>query len=126
MMRMLRAWMALGSLVALVGCATAPQTPVALEANRLNASSGKVGVLMVMPTADTHLPGAGCLLCLAAASMANSSLTTHTKTLAGKELASIQGDVVEALQFLHSRRDVLGYLQGVRLSWKRTDAFDLN
>lgn len=98
-MRMLRAWMAMGALAALVGCASAPQPPVALDATRLNASSGKVGVLMsAVPNADTHFPGAGCLLCLATASMANSSLTTHTKTLPGKDLASIQADVVEALR----------------------------
>jgi len=99
MMKMLRAWVALGALATLVGCATAPQAPVALESNRLNASSGKVGVLMsAVPNTDTHLPGAGCLLCLAAASMANSSLTTHAKTLPSKDLASIQNDVIETLR----------------------------
>jgi hypothetical protein len=95
----LRTWLAVGALAALVGCATAPQAPIALEANKLNASSGKVGVAMSgVPAADTHLPGAGCLLCLAAASLANSSLTTHTKTLSAKDLSSIQSDVVEALR----------------------------
>ena len=95
----MRTWLALGALAALVGCATAPQAPIALEANKLNASSGKVGVAMsAVPAADTHLPGAGCLLCLAAASLANSSLTTHTKTLSAKDLSSIQSDVVDALR----------------------------
>jgi hypothetical protein len=95
----LRTWLAMSVLAALVGCATAPQAPIALEANKLNESSGKVGVAMsAVPAADTHLPGAGCLLCLAAASLANSSLTTHTKTLSGKDLASIQADVVDVLR----------------------------
>ncbi|HEV8689245.1 MAG TPA: hypothetical protein VGQ91_03030, partial [Ideonella sp.] len=70
-----------------------------LDAKLLNGASGKVGVLMSpVPAADTHLPGAGCLLCLAAASMANSSLTAHTKTLSGKDLESFQGDVTQALR----------------------------
>lgn len=94
-----RTWMALGASVALVGCATAPQAPLALEGSKLNGTSGKVGVLMTpVPAADTHLPGAGCLLCLAAASIANSSLTTHAKTLPGKDVASFQADVTAALQ----------------------------
>jgi hypothetical protein len=95
----LRAWLAVGAMAVLAGCATPPQGPIALEANRLNGSSGKVGVAMsAVPAADTHLPGAGCLLCLAAASLANSSLTSHAKTLPSKDLASIQADVVEALR----------------------------
>lgn len=99
MLKTLRAWVALGAVAVLAGCATAPQPPVALEANKLNASSGKVGVLMSdVPAAETHLPGAGCLLCLAAASMANSSLTTHAKTLPNKDLASIRADVIDALK----------------------------
>lgn len=98
-MATLRAWMALGVLVGLVGCASAPQAPVALESNRLNGNSGKVGVLMsTVPAADTHLPGAGCLLCLAAASVANSSLTSHAKTLPSQDLAGIRSDVVDALR----------------------------
>lgn len=94
----LRAWLALVALATLVGCATPPQGPIALGA-KLNGSSGKVGVAMsAVPAADTHLPGAGCLLCLAAASLANSSLTTHAKTLSSKDLASIQADVVDTLR----------------------------
>lgn len=98
-MGMFRSLLAMGTLVALVGCATAPQAPVALDAKKLNSTSGKVGVLMApVPAADTHLPGAGCLLCLAAASVANSSLTTHAKTLSSKDIASFQADAVEALK----------------------------
>lgn len=97
--RLLRSLFALGALVALVGCATAPQAPVALDATRLNGTSGKVGVLMSpVPAADTHLPGAGCLLCLATASLANSSLTAHAKTLPSKDIASFQADVTDALK----------------------------
>lgn len=66
--------------VFLAGCATR-QMPVLLAENALGGSAGRVGVVMTpLPKVDTYFPGASCLLCLAAASIANSSLTTHTQT----------------------------------------------
>jgi hypothetical protein len=92
--------MAIAALAILMGgCVTPPQTPISLNSTALDTKSGKMGVAMsTMPKLDTHLPGAGCLLCLAAASMANASLTTHTRTLPTDDLASIKNEVVALLK----------------------------
>jgi len=86
------------ALAALTGCATKPQLPVAMKSEAI-APQARVGVaLTAVPKADTYLPGAGCLLCLAAASVANSSLTAHAKTLPSDDLAAVKAQVVEALK----------------------------
>ncbi|MYM23375.1 hypothetical protein GTP46_12035 [Duganella sp. FT135W] len=54
--------------------------------------------MSVMPKVDTSFPGAGCLLCLAAASMANSSLTTHVQTLPSSDMARVKADMADALR----------------------------
>jgi hypothetical protein len=83
----------------LAGCASTPQAPVAVAPEYVTAHAGRVGVVMsALPKVDTDFPGAGCLLCLAAASMANSSLTAHTHTLATNEVASYQTNAVDALR----------------------------
>ena len=48
--------------------------------------------------ADTFFPGADCLLCIAAASIANSSLTAHTKTLAIDDLLAIKGEIAALIR----------------------------
>jgi hypothetical protein len=84
--------------VLLSGCATR-QTPVALNQDALGATAGRVGVVMTtLPKVDTYFPGASCLLCLAAASIANSSLTTHAKTLSYEDLPKLKERVAEALR----------------------------
>jgi hypothetical protein len=84
--------------LALVGCATVPQEPVQLNA-ATSLTGARVGVVMTpIPNADTHLPGAGCLLCLAAASVANSSLTSHAKTLTPEDLPQLKDQVAAALK----------------------------
>lgn len=90
---------AVAAALILTGCATPPQEPVALAATSLAAKGGRIGVAMSpLPQVDTSFPGAGCLLCLAAASMANSSLTTHTKTLPAEDVARIKTEVAELLR----------------------------
>jgi hypothetical protein len=85
--------------ILLVGCATPPQSPVPLADSVLSSSQGKVGVAMTaLPKVDTHLPGAGCLLCLAAASMANQSLTTHSKTLPYEDLPKLKEELAGLLR----------------------------
>lgn len=85
--------------VLLSGCASAPQKPVQLAPDALKSTAGRVGVAMkALPTVDTHLPGAGCLLCLAAASIANSSLTAHTRTLPYEDLAKLKNDVADLMR----------------------------
>lgn len=83
----------------LAGCAAPPQTPVTLEKDALTTQNGRVGVVMTaVPKVDTHLPGAGCLLCLAAASVANSSLTSHAKTLSNDDVIVLKNDVADAIR----------------------------
>jgi hypothetical protein len=80
------------------GCATKPQEPISLAAD--NPVKGvRVAIAMTeLPKADTYFPGADCLLCLAAASVANSSLTTHTKTWTAEDLPMLKERAAVALR----------------------------
>lgn len=81
------------------GCASAPQQPVSLNHESINAQAGRIGVAMTtLPKIDTHLPGADCLLSMAAASIANSSLTTYTKTLSYEDLPKLKIEIAEMLR----------------------------
>lgn len=85
--------------VFLTGCATPPQQPVTIGANTFAEKGTRVGVAMgKMPKVDTSFPGAGCLLCYAAASVAHTSLTAHTKTLPTDDLVRLKADIAEALK----------------------------
>lgn len=81
------------------GCASAPQQSVSLSRDAIGAQAGRIGVAMTaLPKQDTRTPGADCLLCLAAASIANSSLTTHSKTLSYEDLPTLKNKVAELLR----------------------------
>lgn len=83
----------------LAGCAAPPQNPVALKAQALSTPGGRIAVVTTaMPKPDTSFPGAGCLLCLAAASVANSTMTDHVRTLSLDELATLKTELAEALK----------------------------
>lgn len=83
----------------LSGCASRPQTPIAMSADAVAGNKGRIGVAMTaLPKVDTHFPGASCLLCMAAASVANSSLTTHTQTLPHEELPKLKTEIAELLR----------------------------
>jgi hypothetical protein len=85
--------------IALTGCASAPQLPVPLVPNSLTIKPGKIGIVMTeLPAPDTYLPGAGCLLCYAAAAAANSSLTTHTKTLTTEDLPKLKDYIADVIR----------------------------
>jgi hypothetical protein len=88
----------LAGVVLLSGCAT-PQAPVSMSAQAFGTTGKNYGVLMTtMPVVDTQFPGAGCLLCIAAASMANSDLTKHAKTLPSDDLAKLDTQLGEVLR----------------------------
>jgi hypothetical protein len=74
------------------GCAsTPPQQPLAMQPASLKAEAGRIGVAMSnVPKVDTEFPGAGCLLCLAAASAMNSSLTDHVRTLPPEDVPALK------------------------------------
>lgn len=92
--------LALAALVLLLtACATPRQANVALSESALNPSSGKVGIAMAaVPAADSHLRGAHCLLCMAAASLANNKLTAQARTFSSDDLAALKGEVTEDLR----------------------------
>lgn len=83
----------------LTGCAGAPQLAVPFSAKSVEGSTNRVAVVMTkLPVVDTQFPGAGCLLCLAAASVANSELTKHTKTLSYEDFPQLKEQVANALR----------------------------
>lgn len=83
--------------ISLTACAGTPQTPIELTPATL-AGKTRIGVVMAkLPKVDVNLPGASCLLCIAAASVANSSLTTHTQTLGYEDLPKLNADLAQAL-----------------------------
>ena len=91
-------WPSLAALL-LSACASNPQLAVPFGDNPLNAQSGRVGVVMTaLPKVDTSFPGAYCLLCMAAASAANSSLTKHTHTLGAEDLLTLKDTIAVRLR----------------------------
>jgi hypothetical protein len=83
----------------LSGCVTPPQNPVQLAPTAMNSKTERIGVAMKdLPKADTYFDGAGCLLCYGAASLANSSLTEHTRTLTTEDLSNLKNDVADSLR----------------------------
>jgi hypothetical protein len=91
------AGMALAGLL-LAGCASAPQDSVPLMAASFEPQGQRIGVAMApLPKVDTNFPGAGCLLCLAAASIANSSLTKHANGLPYEDLPKLKEMLAEQL-----------------------------
>ncbi|WP_199758491.1 hypothetical protein [Aquabacterium soli] len=84
--------------VVVVGCASVPQGPVDIKPATLSGNSTRIGVAMTaVPKVDTSFPGAGCLLCLAAASMMNNSLTDHIRTLPPEGLDTLKQEIAQAI-----------------------------
>jgi hypothetical protein len=87
------------ALVLLAGCATPPQNDMLLRNETLTPASGRIGVAMTpLPSVDTAFPGAGCLLCYAAASATNSGLTSHAHTLPRDDLQPLKAEVAALLR----------------------------
>ena len=85
--------------MSLAACQTTPpQNPIALTKEGLAAQKGRVAVGIRIAKPDLYLPGASCLLCLGAATVANSSLNTYVKTLKTDELLQVRADIVESLR----------------------------
>jgi hypothetical protein len=81
----------------LVGCASTPQAPVQLAGDSLKGT--KIGIAMApLPKTDTNLLGAGCLLCMAAASVANSTLTDYTRKLPQEDLPNLKNRLAKVLR----------------------------
>jgi hypothetical protein len=81
------------------GCATRVQPAVPLAPSSMTTHGTRIGVVMTpLPKVDTSLPGASCLLCLMAANIANSSLTTHAKTLPYEDLPKLKEAIAEMVR----------------------------
>lgn len=80
------------------GCAVAPQTPIPLGNDYLKARTDAIGVAMsAVPKPGVEYPGAGCLLCLMTASVANKSLADAVPNWPTDELASLKGELLTLL-----------------------------
>lgn len=83
----------------LTGCMTPPQLAVPLAPQALSTPGTRVGIVMTkLPVVNTQFPGASCLLCMAAAEIANSSMTTHTKTLPYENLPKLKDEMATRLK----------------------------
>lgn len=93
-------WLLFTAIVILLsGCATAPQQPVQLDPSKLTSQNSRLGIAMTaLPKIDTQLPGAGCLLCMAVASAANSELTTYTRTLPYEDLPTLKNSLADIIR----------------------------
>jgi hypothetical protein len=90
---------ALSILVVLTGCVATPQQPVSMESGFLNDSNKTVGVVMTkLPNPDVYLPGADCLLCMAAAEAMNSSLSKHVETLTPDDFKLVRSNLIQRMQ----------------------------
>ncbi len=79
------------------GCSVSPQKPISLDTQFYNVKSEKIGLYLdTIPKANTYFPGASCLLCLAAAEIANSDLTEHVQGLPNSEV-DISLNIVEEI-----------------------------
>lgn len=87
------------AVIALSGCAGTPQPNVELAPGILSAQSGRVGIAITpIPKVDTQFPGADCLLCIAAASIANTTLTSYTQTLPTDDLIKLPQEVADLIR----------------------------
>lgn len=84
--------------LAIISCAQHPQELIALSPKFATEINGKIGVKVIIPKPNTHLVGAGCLLCIAVAEAANSSLTKYTKTLDYTDLKESDQIILESLE----------------------------
>lgn len=84
-------------LLLLTACATPQQTPIPFAIDSIGGSK-KIGIAMTnLPKVQTTYPGAGCLLCLAAASVANSSLSDTVKTFTAEDITQVPSDIKKQL-----------------------------
>lgn len=102
MLRRMGAVVALLIAALLTGCAAPPQLPISLANDYLSsgkAKQGRVGVVMAeLPKPDTQFPGASCLLCIAVANVAHSSLNKEVQGFSTEELKPLPGQLVELLR----------------------------
>lgn len=86
----------------LFGCAAPVQQPVNLASNYFSsaqAKGGRIGVVMSqLPKPDTQFPGAFCLLCMAVANGAHSTLSKEVQSFSTAELKPLPAELVTLLR----------------------------
>ena len=83
----------------LAACVGPQQKPVTVSDSGTTYKGVRMGVAMTeLPKVQMQFPGAGCLLCLAAASLGNSTLSTYTETLPRDDLLAIKSALAKKLQ----------------------------
>lgn len=83
-------------LALLAGCASTPIPEKEFGQTFYEQKPQTVGIYVNYPKkVTTYHPGADCLLCLAAAAAANSSVTSHMQTLSSEDFAEVS-DVIAA------------------------------
>jgi hypothetical protein len=88
-----------GVVAFLWGCATPPQQAIELSQNAVDSKGTELGIVMTaIPKSDAHLRGADCLLCMAVASGANSTLTAHVQTLPQEDLPKLKNDLADLIR----------------------------
>jgi len=98
-MRILRLALALAMLMVVAACASPKRLPVALSPKAVDATAGRIGLMLVLPEKpDTYFPGASCLLCLATANLMHSSLNAYTATLSKAEVLEIKTSLMDVLK----------------------------
>jgi hypothetical protein len=81
------------------GCAAPQQPPLSLNPEAVGTQSGRIGVVMTaVPKPDTQFPGAGCLLCVAAANAAHTTLTGYTQTLPAEDVSNLKNEVAALIR----------------------------
>ena len=82
----------------LIGCAGTPQQPVDVSESFWQNPDKKVGIVMsAIPKANVHLPGAACLLCIAVAEAANSSISKQVESFGTESLDELPKVLSETL-----------------------------
>ena len=79
----------------IAGCThVPPQGSVSLAPEAVAKKETRIGVAMTpLAKPDMHIIGAGCLLCIAAANVANSALIDYSRTLPSEDLAGLKEEV---------------------------------
>src|SRR5919106_1730893 len=100
----------IASAAGLLGACATPQQPyVGLGQDALSPSSGRVGVVMTtLPKVDTRFPGADCLLCIATANAANSTLSSHIQSLSHEDLPKLKDEVATLIRKKGVEATVIG------------------
>lgn len=107
------------------GCAQTPTKPVPLTPDfYAEAANSKIGFYTdPIPAANTYFPGASCLLCMAAAEVANSGITEQVQTFSSEK------DLQPVSEYIETRLNEEGVSPVIikqPINWKTLKSFSSN